>query len=235
VQELVAVDLETTGFDPDSDRIIEIGAVRVRLTPDGVEAGDRFSTLVDPGRDIGATITRLTGIRDDDLVGAPHVDDAIARFAAWAGDATFVGHNVGFDLSFLERNGFAPGAPRLDTADLASMLRPEAPSYALQRLAADEGIVPESAHRALDDALTCAAVLATLAALARTLPVAILEEARAHAAVIGSPTQRFFEDALGSVVRHTWEPGAGGMPPARLTGRWRGPGPWVRRSLPRPS
>ena len=50
------------------DRIIEIGAVRVRLTADGAEPGERFSTLVDPGRDIGSAITRLTGIRDADLV-----------------------------------------------------------------------------------------------------------------------------------------------------------------------
>ncbi len=117
MQELIAVDLETTGFDPETDRIIEIGAVRVRLTADGVEAGERFSTFVDPGRDIGTVITRLTGIRDGDLIGAPTAADAVARFAAFAGDAVFVGHNVGFDLAFLEQNGFAPGAQRLDTAD----------------------------------------------------------------------------------------------------------------------
>ncbi|HEY8829347.1 MAG TPA: 3'-5' exonuclease, partial [Candidatus Limnocylindria bacterium] len=130
MQDLIAVDLETTGFDPKTDRIIEIGAVRVRLTADGAEAGETFSTFVDPGRDIGATITRLTGIRDLDLVGAPSAADAVARFAAFAGDGVFVGHNVGFDLSFLEQNGFSPGASWLDTADLASMLLPEAPSYA---------------------------------------------------------------------------------------------------------
>ena len=125
--------------------------MRVRLTADGAEVGERFSTFVDPGRDLASAITRLTGIRDSDLVGAPGAADAVSRFAAFAGDGVFVGHNVGFDLAFLENNGFAPGAQRLDTADLASMLLPSAPSYALQRLAADDGIVPASAHRALDD------------------------------------------------------------------------------------
>jgi len=105
VQELIAVDLETTGFDPDADRIIEIGAVRVRLTLDGVEPGERFSTFVDPGRDVGPAITRLTGIQDRDLVGAPSAAEAVARFTTFAGAATFVGHNVDFDLAFLERNG----------------------------------------------------------------------------------------------------------------------------------
>lgn len=222
------MDLETTGFDPDTDRIIEIGAVRVRLTPDGVEPGERFSTFVDPGREIGPTITRLTGIRDRDLVGAPSAPDAVARFAAFAGPATFVGHNVGFDLAFLERNGFAPGAARLDTADLASMLMPTAPSYALQRLAADDGIVPAAAHRALDDALTCAAVLAGLATRARALPAAILDEARAYASALGPAAVQFFEDALGSAVKHAWDGSSlnGARPgPAK-------PGPGGRADLP---
>ncbi len=204
MQDLIAVDLETTGFDPETDRIIEIGAVRFRLTSDGAEPGERFSTFVDPGRDIGSTITRLTGIRDGDLVGAPRAADAVARFAAFAGDGVFVGHNVGFDLSFLEQNGFAPGAQWLDTADLASMLLPRAPSYALQRLAADDGIVPAFAHRALDDALTCAAILATLATRARALPAPLLEEARSYAAVIGPAAEQFFADALGDSIRHAW-------------------------------
>ena len=218
MQELIAVDLETTGFDPATDRIIEIGAVRVRLTPDGAEPGERFSTFVDPGRDIGPTITRLTGIQDQDLVGAPPVADAVARFAAFAGAGTFVGHNVGFDLAFLEQNGFAPGAARLDTADLASMLMPTAPSYALQRLAADAGIVPEAAHRALDDALTCAAVLADLAAQARTLPAPILDEARAYAVVLGPAAVQFFEDALAGAIKHGWEAVAWGSAGAGKAG-----------------
>jgi len=187
------------------DRIIEIGAVRVRLTADGAEPGENFTTFVDPGREVGATITRLTGIHDLDLAGAPSAAEAVARFAAFAGDGVFVGHNVGFDLSFLEQNGFAPGAPCLDTADLASMLLPSAPSYALQRLAADEGIVPESAHRALDDALTCAAVLGTLASRARALAPPLLEEARSYATAIGPAAEQFFADALAASVRHAWD------------------------------
>ena len=228
MQELIAVDLETTGFDPETDRIIEIGAVRVRLTAGGAEAGERFTTFVDPGRDVGSVITRLTGIRDEDLIGAPSVADAVARFAAFAGDGVFVGHNVGFDLAFLEQNGFPPGAQRLDTADLASMLLPMAPSYALQRLAADERIVPAAAHRALDDALTCAAVLATLATRARALPAPVLEEARAYAAVIGPATERFFADATADALKHAWDGSA--QDASRLDLRVR-PGP----ALPAPA
>ena len=209
MRDLIAIDLETTGFDPDRDRIVEIGAVRVRLGPHGVETGERFSTLVDPGRPVGAAITRLTGIRDADLAGAPRIDVAIAaflRFAQPAGpDACFLGHNVGFDLGFLERVGLPPGAERLDTADVASIVLPMAPSYALQRLAADAAIDPGSAHRALDDALTCAAVLGTLATVARALPADVLAEAQAHAPLLSGATAEFFADALSAAVRHTWD------------------------------
>ena len=205
MRDLIAVDLETTGFDPDLDRIVEIGAVRLHLGPEGLETGARFSSLVDPGRPVGAAITRLTGIRDDDLVGAPRIDIAMAAFLRFSGtDPCFLGHNVGFDLGFLERAGLPPGAERLDTADLASIILPMAPSYALQRLAADARIDPGSAHRALDDALTCAAVLGTLAATARRLPADVLAEAQAHAPLVSGATAEFFADALAVAVRHGW-------------------------------
>jgi len=196
-EQLVAIDLETTGFDPAADRIIEIGAVRLTAERDGTiaETG-RFVTFVDPGQTLPGAIVRITGIHDDDLVGAPPLDDAIGRLREFLGDgATLVGHNVGFDAAFLERAGLVP-LPRLDTAELASILLPSAPSYALQRLAADEAIVPDAAHRALHDALTCASVLTALARRARDLPPLVLEECRAQAEVLGPAYAAFFERAL---------------------------------------
>ncbi len=203
-EHLVAVDLETTGFDPGSDRIVEIGAVRLTVEADGaVTPGDRFVTFVDPGRDLARVITRLTGIADADLAGAPSVDDAMTRFRAFLGDdATLVGHNVGFDAAFLERAGLPPGSPRLDTAELASMLLPTAASYALQRLAADESIVPEAAHRAVHDALTCASVLSALSRRARALPPLVLDECASQGSLLGPAYSAFFERAL----RSAWLP-----------------------------
>ncbi|HEY9325185.1 MAG TPA: 3'-5' exonuclease, partial [Candidatus Limnocylindria bacterium] len=211
--ELVALDIETTGFDPESDRVIEIGAVRVRLEEDGaVTLGERYSTFVDPGVDVGPAITRLTGIRDGDLVGAPALESVIDRIASLIAGAPVAGHNVGFDLAFLERAGLGP-FERLDTAELASILMPSAPTYALQSLAADAGIHPESAHRALDDALTCAAVLADLGRRARELPLAVLEEVQAYAPLLGSAYASFFAGALRGAVRGAWEPSRLATPP----------------------
>jgi predicted DnaQ family exonuclease/DinG family helicase len=186
------------------DRVIEIGAVRVRLEGDGsATLGERFSTFVDPGVGVGTAITRLTGIREGDLAGAPALESVIGRIASFIAGAPVAGHNVGFDLAFLERVGLGP-FERLDTAELASILMPSAPTYALQALAADAGIDPGSAHRALDDALTCAAVLAGLGRRARVLPVAVLEEAQAYAPLLGSAYAAFFAGALRGAVRGAW-------------------------------
>ncbi|MEK7862796.1 MAG: exonuclease domain-containing protein, partial [Chloroflexota bacterium] len=195
---------------------MEIGAVRVRLGSDGtLTQGERFASFVDPGGALEAVITRLTGIRDTDLAGAPSAEVALARLERFLGGATVVGHNVGFDLAFLERGGLSP-RERLDTVELASVLMPTAPTYALQALAAAAGITPEAAHRALDDALTCAAVLADLARRARALPPDVLGELHAHAGLLGAPCAAFFADALGSAVRGAWEqPRPLAAPPSR--------------------
>jgi DNA polymerase-3 subunit epsilon/ATP-dependent DNA helicase DinG len=227
--DLVAIDLETTGFDPESDRIVEIGAVRIHVAPDGgVSIGERFSTFVDPGGALASVITRLTGIRDLDLIGAPSAQVALAQLGAFLGASAVVGHNVAFDLAFLERGGLPP-RDRLDTAELASILMPTAPTYALQALAAAADIRPAAAHRALDDALTCASVLEVLASRARRLPAAVLEEARAYAPLLGAAFVEFFSDALSWAVRGSWTgtdpslrtaptiPSRAGLPAAALT------------------
>jgi predicted DnaQ family exonuclease/DinG family helicase len=192
--------------------------VRVRLEEDGsATLGERFSTFVDPGVGVGTAITRLTGIRDGDLAGAPALESVIGKIASFIAGAPVAGHNVGFDLAFLERVALGP-FERLDTAELASILMPSAPTYALQALAADAGIQPESAHRALDDALTCAAVLADMGRRARELPVAVLEEVQAYAPLLGSAYAAFFAGALRGAVRGAWEPSRLATPPvARLS------------------
>jgi len=195
--------------------------VRIRLAPDGAVAlGERFLTFADPERPLSPAIKRLTGIADEDLAGSPTGEDAVAAFARFAfrdGPPVLVGHNVGFDVTFLERAGMPLGAERIDTADLASILLPSAASYALQRLAADAAITPDAAHRALDDAITSALVLGYLARMVRELPASVLSEIAAFAELLGPATAEFFNDAASAALVDAWADDA-----SRGTSRARG-------------
>src|SRR3989454_6152225 len=202
------VGLGAAGYAADTEAIIEIGAIRLAVSADGaVTLGERFLTFADPGRPLTPPILRLTGIRDDDLRHAPSSDEAVALFVNFAfrdGPPCFVGHNVGFDVAFLERAGMPAGSGTLDTAELASILLPSAASYALQRLAADAAIVPDAAHRALDDAITSALVLGHLAGIARDPPALVLSEIAALSELLGPSTAEFFRDAAGTATRDAW-------------------------------
>ncbi len=157
--ELVAIDLETTGLDPKRDTIIEVGAVRFRV--DGTIL-DEYQQLVNPGRTIAFRISQLTGITDRMLSLAPTWDQVRREVMAFIGDAPVVGHNIAFDLRFLNAHGvFPPGQP-LDTFDLATMLLPGRPHYNLGSLAHYLGVTLNEAHRALDDARATAMLFVAL-------------------------------------------------------------------------
>ncbi len=130
-------------------------------------------TLVDPGVPIPLFITRLVGITDADVRGAPTFPAAFAALREFAGDATLVGHNVGFDREHLEAGARRAGLPPLpnawfDTLEAALMLYPELDRHALAILAAEFGI-ERQAHRALPDAESAADVLKRLSARAAGL------------------------------------------------------------------
>src|SRR2546427_12076084 len=107
-----------------------MGQFRMPVSAEGaVTLGERFLSFANPGRPLTPPILRLTGIRDDELRDAPSSRDAVALFVDFAfrdGAPCFVGHNVGFDVSFLERAGMPAGSETLDTAELASVLLPSA-------------------------------------------------------------------------------------------------------------
>ena len=160
----VVIDTETTGLDPRTDRIIDIGAVRL---DEDLAVIDRFTTLVDPELPIPLFVARLTGISDADVAGAPGIADALAGLHEFAGDATLVGHNAAFDREHLAAAARRSGAPPLsgdwfDTLEAALLLFPELDRHALPVLVEELGL-SWPAHRALPDAEATAAVLARLA------------------------------------------------------------------------
>jgi DNA polymerase III epsilon subunit family exonuclease len=165
----VVVDLETTGLRPGTSGICEIGAVRLR----GFEVEAEFQTLVDPGLPIAAGASALTGLRNEQLRGAPGPPEAVRSFLGFAGDAVLVAHNARFDLAFLDREterltGSRIGSAVVDTVRLArTLLAGRVSGFGLAQLAWFLDTTERPCHRALPDAQATAEVLLALIGLAQ--------------------------------------------------------------------
>nr|MBA2558209.1 polyribonucleotide nucleotidyltransferase [Chloroflexota bacterium] len=160
-QPFVVFDVETTSRDVKHGAMVEIAGVKVS----GGKVSDRWSTLVDPGFPIIGR--QLHGLTDKDVKGAPSAAEAARQFIDWAGDAVLVGHNIGFDIGFLEGalgDGTRIEAGRyLDTLALARDAYPDQDNHKLADLARFFEIETEPNHRALPDAEATAALLIRLA------------------------------------------------------------------------
>ena len=148
----VVFDLETTGFSPVNNRIIEIGAVKVEHG----EITDRFSTFVNPQVPIPFRIEELTSINDNMVMDAPVIEEILPQFLEFVGDAVLVAHNAGFDVSFMEENCRRLGQEQtftyLDTVALARILLPQLNRFKLDTVAKALHINLHHHHRAVDDA-----------------------------------------------------------------------------------
>ncbi len=148
----VVFDIETTGFSPVSDKIIEIGAVKVA----GGEIVDHFSKFVNPERPIPFEIEKLTSINDDMVMGAPTIEVILPEFLAFCRGSVLVAHNARFDVGFIEQNcryqDIEERFPYVDTVALARVLMPNLSKYKLNVVAKALGISLENHHRAVDDA-----------------------------------------------------------------------------------
>ena len=148
----VVFDLETTGFSPVKDKIIEIGAVKVEQG----KITDKFSTFVNPKVPIPFQITQLTGITDEMVLEAPDIGAVLPEFLAFVGDAALVAHNASFDVGFIEQNcryqDIMPDFTYVDTVAMARILLPTLSKYKLNVVANALHISLENHHRAVDDA-----------------------------------------------------------------------------------
>ena len=172
MESIVAIDLETTGLDRERDAITEIGAVR--FSGRRVEA--EWSTLINPGRRIPPEISRLTGITDSMVRDAPRMADVLQDLEAFVGDSPILGHNVRFDLGFLQKYGLFRHNEPLDTYDMAAILLPTAGRYNLGALGQNLGILLPASHRALDDARVTHALYTHFYEMAMELPLDVLAE-----------------------------------------------------------
>jgi DNA polymerase-3 subunit epsilon len=150
----VSFDLETTGFSPCHDEIIDIGAVRVH----NGKIVDEFQSLVKPKNPINNFITELTGISNEMVSNAPVIDDIILPFRNFVGDTILLGHNVSYDVNFIYDSSFAFDGTifdndYVDTMRIARRLYPDMPHHRLKDLAKHLDVNSEGHHRALADCI----------------------------------------------------------------------------------
>lgn len=148
----VVFDIETTGFSPIHNRIIEIGAVKVA----NGEILDRFSTFVNPDVPIPYRIEKLTSINDSMVMDAPMIDVILPQFLEFCEGCVLVAHNANFDMSFIlenaKRQGIKTDITYVDTVGIARMLLPNQAKHTLDAVAKTLNVSLENHHRAVDDA-----------------------------------------------------------------------------------
>jgi len=156
--DFVVFDIETTGFSPVNNRIIEIGAVKVS----GGAIVDKYSTFVNPKVPIPFEIEKLTGINDSMVMDSPEIEEILPEFFAFCGDAVLVAHNANFDMSFIKENAARLGIRReftyIDTVGIARVLLPNQAKHTLDAVAKTLNISLENHHRAVDDAQATAEI-----------------------------------------------------------------------------
>ena len=172
----VVFDIETTGFSPSKDRIIEIGAVKVT---DG-KITEKFSTFVNPQIPIPFEIEKLTGITDSMVLDAEDITAVLPKFLEFCSDAVLVAHNASFDVNFItknaERMGIAIEPTVLDTVTLARQLLPNLGRYKLDTVAKALGISLANHHRAVDDAGATAEIFAAFVEMLRKMGIEDLNQ-----------------------------------------------------------
>ncbi len=148
----VVFDIETTGFVPSVNKIIEIGAVKV----ENGKITDRFSEFINPECPIPLEIEKLTSITDAMVAGAGTVDEILPKFLDFCGGCVLVAHNAKFDTSFIKhyatKLGLSYDFTHTDTIELARLLLPRLSNYKLDHVAKELNIPPFHHHRAVDDA-----------------------------------------------------------------------------------
>ena len=173
------LDLETTGFSATTEKITEIGVMKVK---DG-EVIDEFSCFVNPEKHIPERVTEVTNITDEMVKDAETIDQVFPKLLAFLGDdkeTVIVAHNANFDVGFLKQNakvlGYDFNYTYLDTLSLAKDLFPDYKKYKLGKIAENLGIKVEVAHRALDDVDTTVKVFKVMVDMLKKKGASLVED-----------------------------------------------------------
>lgn len=199
----VALDLETTGLNPDRDAVIEIGCVAF----DRAGILDEFTSFVYPARSIPPEITHLTGITEAMVADAPTLTNLRPQLRRFIGDKIIVAHNADFDLGFLQAAQFGLRNSRLDTVTIASILLPQIGKYSLDALVRYLDLPNPNgnqAHRALADARQTVALYLALLQIGQEMSFNHLNEIVRAGQRIGWPETLFFEELLAESARQSF-------------------------------
>ncbi len=170
------LDLETTGLSFRTEKITEIGIMKVK----NHEVIDEFSTFVNPEKPIPQRVVEVTNITDEMVKDAPTIDKILPKVLEFVGDSVLVAHNADFDIGFLKHNcselGLKLGNTYIDTLRLAKELFPQYKKYKLGIIAENLGIKVEVAHRALDDVDTTVKVFKVMLDMLKEKGINTLDE-----------------------------------------------------------
>ncbi len=179
--EFVVFDIETTGLKKETDKIIEIGAVKLK----NGQKTDEFSALINPGRRLTEEITKLTGITDEDLADKPSEDVVVPQFIDFCRDAVIVGHNVGFDIGFIRKfaveHGIFLDNTVIDTMGLSQLLFGKLKNHKLDTVCSHLGVSLHNHHRAVDDATATAGIFSEMTKLLEKRGVSSVKDINAYA------------------------------------------------------
>lgn len=172
----VAFDIETTGFGPVSDKIIEIGAVKIA---EG-KIVDEFSAMINPEIPIPYRIVELTGITDDMVKDAPLIDKVLPEFLDFVEGSALIAHNASFDVGFITQKAKELGrtvkTTVVDTVSFARVMLPTLGKYKLNIVANELNVSLENHHRAVDDAKACGDIFIELCNRSRQQGITTLRE-----------------------------------------------------------
>jgi len=185
------LDLETTGFSPVTEKITEIGIMKIK---DG-KVVDKFSTFVNPKKPIPPRVVQVTNITDDMVRDAETIDKVFPKMLEFIEGSVLVAHNAEFDINFLKHNarvlGYEFDFTYVDTLPLAQEIFPEYKSYKLGRIAKNLGIKVEVAHRALDDVDTTVKVFNIMIEILKERGTETLEDIEVYASDEESKKQAY--------------------------------------------
>ncbi len=210
----VSLDIETSGFDPAFDDVLEVGLAFFEVAESGLQVAEEWTQVFRPTREVPQKILALTGIPKDELEAAPPFGDYAEGLAQKLIGATVVGHNVSFDLNFLAAKGVPFSGSVVDTLDLVQWLLPTHHSYNLENLMHLLEVPHREAHRALPDARATVRLLERLLMGYAALP----RELRAEIGRLVSAGNLPWAALIGAVR-------ASAPLPAAAQGRWSPPAP----------